>query len=141
MKSLFITVLLCLFSSAVFADVAFIRYYDGADGPNYQSSGPDVTPDTPFAIASVGKAMTAVAVARLVDKGRLDWDQMAKTYLPNAIVRNLGGMRGVKLKHLLRMSSGLPDYFGDAFTDEDEAAWVRVYGDLSSRMISAAYVS
>lgn len=28
---------------------------------------------------------------------------------------------------------------GDAFTDEDEAAWARVYGDLSSRMISAAY--
>lgn len=28
---------------------------------------------------------------------------------------------------------------GDAFSEEDEAAWVRVYGTLSSRMIATAY--
>jgi len=28
---------------------------------------------------------------------------------------------------------------GDAFSEEDEAAWTRVYGTLSSRMIATAY--
>ncbi len=41
-----------------------------------------VTPQTRFRIASISKPMTAVAVAQLVEAGRLDVDRPVQTYVP-----------------------------------------------------------
>ncbi|QBD76989.1 serine hydrolase [Ktedonosporobacter rubrisoli] len=41
-----------------------------------------VTPQTLFAIGSCSKAFTALALAILVDEGKLDWDTPIKQYIP-----------------------------------------------------------
>lgn len=64
--------------------------------------------DRPFAIASVGKTLTAVAILRQVEAGRLQLDAPIEVHLPREVVRGLGGLRGVTLRQLLSMSSGLP---------------------------------
>lgn len=70
--------------------------------------------DTPFAVASVGKTMTAVAILRQVERGAIKLNAGALTYLPgNLPVRSL--MKEVTVRHLLTMTSGLPDYYTDEF--------------------------
>ncbi len=44
--------------------------------------GRDVDADTQFGVASLSKAMTATALALLVDEGRLDWDDPVIEHLP-----------------------------------------------------------
>src|SRR5271165_408416 len=46
-------------------------------------SGARVTCDTPFAIASLTKSVTALAVMQLVAEGRVSLDAPVATYLPS----------------------------------------------------------
>lgn len=46
------------------------------------TTGAKVDRETVFAIASVSKAFTTMAMGMLVDEGKLDWDTPIKTYLP-----------------------------------------------------------
>jgi CubicO group peptidase (beta-lactamase class C family) len=65
--------------------------------------------DTPFGIASTGKLFTAVAVAQLVSKGKLSYDEPISSYLPdypNKVVASK-----ISLHQLLTHSSGLGDIF------------------------------
>ena len=75
------------------------------------------TRDSRFAIASVGKTFTAVAVLQLVRNGDLRLDDLASKWLSLEIVHGLGGLEDVQIRHLLRMSSGLPDYYDDDYLD------------------------
>ncbi len=45
-------------------------------------SGRQVTPQTPFHIASVTKPFTALAIMQLVDQGKLDLDAPVQRYIP-----------------------------------------------------------
>jgi CubicO group peptidase (beta-lactamase class C family) len=42
-----------------------------------------VTPQTRFPIASCTKAFTAVAMSKLADQGKLDWDTPIRAYIPS----------------------------------------------------------
>ncbi len=72
-----------------------------------------VTPDTPFNLASGGKMFTAVAILRLIQAGKLQLhDPLIKvlpTYPDQAVAKR------VTVAHLLSHSSGLADYWDDAF--------------------------
>ena len=76
-----------------------------------RASAPGVVPLTPasqFDVASVGKMLTAAAVARLVEQGRVDPNAPVGTYvagLPAAIGE------GVTVRQLLTHTSGLGDVF------------------------------
>ncbi|MDQ8756226.1 serine hydrolase domain-containing protein [Sphingosinicella sp. LHD-64] len=70
-----------------------------------------VAVETPFGIASISKRLTAVAVMRLVERGRLALDQPITAYLPD--YRPDTGAR-VTLRHLLSNSSGVPNLFRTA---------------------------
>ncbi|WP_169818265.1 serine hydrolase domain-containing protein [Shimazuella kribbensis] len=67
-----------------------------------------VTADTPFAIASLSKAFTALAVIQLAEAGKLELDRPVITYLPYF---KLADPRGDKItvRHLLQHTSGLTD--------------------------------
>jgi len=77
-----------------------------------------VRTDTVFAINSITKAFTGVAVMRLVQQGRLD--------LAAPIGRYLDGLppawRGVTLQQLLSHMSGLPDVLRAPTVETDSAA-------------------
>jgi CubicO group peptidase (beta-lactamase class C family) len=63
-----------------------------------------VTPETPFQIASITKALTAVAVLQLVEAGRIALDDPIGRHLPALP----GAWRPVTVRQLLAHTSGIP---------------------------------
>jgi CubicO group peptidase (beta-lactamase class C family) len=67
-----------------------------------------VTTDDVWNIGSDGKAMTAVMVARLVERGALSWDSTLETLLPDMATGMRPEYRTVTLLQLVTHASGLP---------------------------------
>jgi CubicO group peptidase (beta-lactamase class C family) len=65
----------------------------------------EVTPSTPFHVASVSKQFTTFAVALLARDGRLSWEDDVRTHLPE--LPELGAR--VTLRHLANHTSGVRD--------------------------------
>ena len=80
-------------------------------------TGPGTGPETPFAIASVGKTFTAVAVLRLAERGRIRLDDPVTRYLPPGITDGLPAIDRITIGQLLTMTSGLPEYYTDTYFD------------------------
>jgi CubicO group peptidase (beta-lactamase class C family) len=78
-----------------------------------------VTADTPFAIASLSKAFTALAVMQLADQGKVDLDKPIVTYIPSF---KLADPRGAKItvRHLLQHTSGLTDKVNQDMTKDEQ---------------------
>ena len=61
-----------------------------------------------FYLASVSKQFTAVAIAMLVEQGKLSFNSEVGPWFKDIpLLAN-----GIKVKHLLEHTSGLPDYYG-----------------------------
>jgi CubicO group peptidase (beta-lactamase class C family) len=75
-------------------------------GYGRDSNGRPVTQDTPFYIGSASKAMTAVAVMRLVETGRIELDAPVRRYLPGFTLADSRGDR-ITVRHLLNHTSGM----------------------------------
>ncbi len=76
-------------------------------------SGQPVTPAALFKIASNTKAMTAAVLARLVDQGRLRWDDPVTRHLPDFRMHDPWVTRQMQVRDLLIHNSGLPLGAGD----------------------------
>ena len=85
--------------------------------------GTEVTTDNPFYTASVGKTFTATAIGMLVDRGLIGFNDRIASYLPADVMAGLHVYEGVDygdsitVAHLLRHTSGLPDYFSPNTVD------------------------
>jgi CubicO group peptidase (beta-lactamase class C family) len=82
-------------------------------GKSNNSTGEPNTLDTKFHLGSMPKMFTSVAVAQLVQAGKLKYDEPIATYLPD--YPNSEVAKKVTLHHLLTHTSGLGDYFGPEF--------------------------
>lgn len=78
---------------------AFIRAFGQAQ---FESAAP-LAADSRFMVGSVSKWITAVAVLRLVEQGKLDLDRPVKAWLPELPEAS----RAVTLRHLLSNTSGI----------------------------------
>jgi len=67
-----------------------------------------VDAQTLFAIGSSTKALTATALGRLVDQGKLAWEQPVQSYLPEFQLQDPALSRQLTLVDLLSHRSGLP---------------------------------
>lgn len=76
-------------------------------------SGRPVTSASLFKIASNSKAMTAVLLGRLVQAGKLDWDDLVVKYLPNFRLHDPWVTQHLLVRDLLVHNSGLPEGGGD----------------------------
>lgn len=66
------------------------------------------TPQTPFAVGSLTKSFTALAVMQLVEAGKIDLDAPVQRYLPWFRVADLRASAQITVRHLLNHTSGLP---------------------------------
>lgn len=95
-----------------------------ADGHLAGPESPLMTPDTPFEIASITKAVTAATILRLVEQGRLTLD----TTLAEALPRETGFPRTITIRQLLSHTSGLGNYWDDGKLDrEGNNAFLRAF--------------
>ena len=69
-----------------------------------------VTPDTPFCIFSASKAITAMVVHLLDDRGLLHIDDRVAEYIPEFAQQ---GKEWVTIRHVLSHRSGIPSFAGD----------------------------
>jgi len=89
-----------------------------------------VTDDTRFQIGSISKTMTAMAVMRLVEQGKLDLDAPVRTYLPTFKVADSTTSEQVTLRHLLTHTAGWDgDFFHD--TGPGDGALSRYVADMA----------
>ncbi len=77
-----------------------------------------------YAVASISKLVTALTVARLVDRGVFAWDARYAD-LVGAAYRPPAFDPGITLHHLLTHTSGIGDYFDEEGDEPFEAIWTR----------------
>jgi CubicO group peptidase (beta-lactamase class C family) len=70
--------------------------------------------DTKFNIASVGKMFTGLAITQLVEQGKLSFDDPISRYVSEDWLSKEVSEK-IQVKHLLTHTSGLGDYFRDAY--------------------------
>ncbi|MEO6800364.1 MAG: serine hydrolase domain-containing protein [Rhodanobacter sp.] len=87
--------------------------YTRTSGELIVGSGHKVDADTLFKIASNSKAMTTALLGRLVDQGKLRWDDPVTKYLPQFRMYDPWVTRNMRVADLLTHSSGLPEGGGD----------------------------
>jgi CubicO group peptidase (beta-lactamase class C family) len=83
-------------------EIIYLKGYGYAD-----SSGREVTPQTPFLIASLSKSFTAMAIMQLVDEQKLDLDKSVQTYIPWFRVSDLQTSSEITVRQLLNHTSGI----------------------------------
>ena len=92
------------------------------------------TPDTRFEIASMSKMFTGAAVRILMDEGKLDPEAPLTSYLDGLP----DSWRTMRVRHLVHMSSGLPEDWGgdlipydrDVVTTYDDDSMVKAFTTL-----------
>jgi NADH dehydrogenase len=101
--------------------IVYLKGFGRAD-----PSGRPVTPQTPFLIGSITKSMTALAVLQLVDEHRVELDAPVQRYIPWFRVADPGASAQITVRHLLTMTSGLPQsYETQLWTASDDRALER----------------
>ena len=74
-----------------------------------RKAGRPNTPETSFMLSSVSKMFTAVTIAKLVERKQLSFDRTLGSLLPE--YPSAEAREQVTVRHLLTMSSGIPDLF------------------------------
>ncbi len=77
-------------------------------GVRAQGQPDPVTPDTRMMIGSVGKTMTTLLMARLVEEGVLAWDDPVRTILPEFAVADAYLSETITVRNLVCACSGVP---------------------------------
>lgn len=87
--------------------------YRRASGSRLTAKTEAIDADTLFKIASNSKAMTAAVLARLVDAGKLKWDDPVIKYLPDFRMHDAWVTHELQVRDLLIHNSGLGAGAGD----------------------------
>lgn len=82
------------------------------------STGRDVTPQTPFYIASLSKSFTAVAVMQLVESGKINLDDRVKDHLPWFELADKDAAASITVRQLLNQTSGISEFEGNWYWND-----------------------
>ena len=99
--------------------------YTRTAGETSAGSGEKIDSRTLFKIASNSKAMTTGVLARLVDAGKLRWDDPVTRYLPQFRMRDPWVTREFQVRDLLLHNSGLREGAGDLMLWPDPNLFTR----------------
>ena len=82
--------------------------YEGGVGIKSIATQQPVTKDTAFMIASNTKGMTTLLLAKLVEMGKLNWDDQVISHYPDFKLGDEKTTQSVLIKHLVCACTGLP---------------------------------
>lgn len=85
-------------------------YWRGYGMANLEE-GSAITPATVFNVASLSKQFTAACIALLILDGKVRLDDTAASYVPVLAKYHRRDRAPILVKHLIYMTSGLPEYF------------------------------
>lgn len=86
-----------------------VVYANGFGVTNKEEGGVPVTANTLFRIGSLSKPLTATAIMRLVDLGKLNIDVPIQSYVPFFTLQDAAAAQTITLRMLLSHTAGLPD--------------------------------
>ena len=98
--------------------------YASGFGVSKLGSAEPVTPESVFAMGSVGKTPTAMAIMQLVEDGKIDLDAPVTKYLPYFTLADPDA-GAITIRQLLSHTSGMPDV---------EIDWLAEYRDKNKRI-------
>src|SRR5689334_22424216 len=101
------------FSGVVLVARNGVPIYSAAYGMADRARRVPNTIDTRFNLGSMNKMWTAIAVAQLVEQGKVDLDATVGRYVPD--LPNKSIRETVKIRHLLSHTSGMGSYFRKGF--------------------------
>lgn len=93
-------------SSQVILDRTLGHVYGNGPGDPPEAPHQLATPDTPFCLASTSKAVTAMVLHQLDERGLLRMDDPVAEYIPE-FARH--GKEGITLRHILAHRAGVPN--------------------------------
>ncbi len=99
--------------------------YRRTAGETSVGSGERIDADSLFKIASNTKAMTTALLARLVDQGKLRWDDPVVNFLPQLKMSDPWITRELRVRDLLIHNSGLREGAGDLMLWPEPNAYTR----------------
>lgn len=103
------------FNGAVLVAARGHIIYRGVLGKANFQTNTDLTPETPFCLASVTKQFTAMAIMILAEQGKLNYDDPVSKYVQE--LSRSERTSKFTIRHLLTHTSGIPD-FGDLGVDD-----------------------
>lgn len=83
--------------------------------------------DTKFNLGSMNKMFTSVAIAQLVEKGKMSFDDPLSKFIPD--FPNAEAAKKIQIKHLLSHTAGLGGYFSDRY-DNTSREKLRTVDDM-----------
>lgn len=116
-----------VFSGAVLLAKDGQVVYKGAFGMANKDFNAPNRVDTKFNLGSMNKMFTAVAIAQLVEKGKLSYDDPLSKFIPD--FPNPEAAKKIQIKHLLTHTAGLGGYFSEKY-DALSRAKIRTVDDM-----------
>ncbi|MBG9839332.1 penicillin-binding protein [Bacillus tropicus] len=77
-----------------------------------------VTSKTPFAIGSISKSLTALAIVKLIEDKKIKLEDPVQRYLPWLKLKNPQISSAITIQHLLTHTSGISTYEGLSLSDK-----------------------
>ena len=116
-----------VFSGAVLLAKDGVPLFQGAYGQANKDFNVPNRLDTKFNLGSMNKMFTAVAIAQLVERGKLSFDDPLAKFLPDFPDKE--SAQKIRIKHLLSHTAGLGGYFSRKW-DESSRALYRTVDDM-----------
>ena len=121
-----------VFSGTVLLARDGVPIFEGAYGTANKDFNAPNQIDTKFNLGSMNKMFTAVAVAQLVERGKLSFDDPLSKFLPE--FPDSESAQKIKVKHLLSHTAGLGGYFSKPWQESSRA----LYRTVDDQMKRAA---
>ena len=116
-----------VFSGAVLLAKDGKTLYTSAHGMANKDFNAPNRVDTKFNLGSMNKMFTSVAIAQLVERGKLSYDDPLSKFLPDFPTPDEA--KKIQIKHLLTHTSGLGSYFNEEFFNSSRARY-RTVSDM-----------
>ncbi|HJQ68967.1 MAG TPA: serine hydrolase domain-containing protein [Blastocatellia bacterium] len=119
-----------VFSGTVLLAKDGVPIFKGAYGMANKDFNAPNRIDTKFNLGSMNKMFTAVAIAQLVERGKLSFDDPLSKFLPD--FPDKASAEKIKIKHLLTHTAGLGGYFSKQWSESSRALY-RTVDDMIKR--------